>query len=77
LFVSAGKDHSTAIRLDNTLWSWGLNTRGQLGDGTTTNRTSMVQVTGYWNGVAAGASHTVAISDGNALYIWGDDNYGQ
>jgi len=78
LAVSAGKDFTVGVRIDNTLWAWGLNTKGQLGLSDTTNRNSPVQVgLGYWNNVIAGASHTVGIADNNTIFIWGDDNFGQ
>ena len=38
--VSAGGYHTLALKSDGTVWSWGLNSYGQLGDGTTTMRTS-------------------------------------
>ena len=42
--VAGGRDHSLAIRSDGTAWAFGHNTYGQLGDGTTTRRTSPVVV---------------------------------
>ena len=42
--VSAGGSHTVGIKLDSTVFSWGLNSSGQLGDSTTTNRSSPVQV---------------------------------
>lgn len=69
--VSAGMEHTVALRSDGTVWSWGGNMMGELGDGTTTNRTAPVQVVGP-NGsgvltevvaVAAGIFNTVALVD--------------
>ena len=42
--VSAGSNFAVAARTDGTLWAWGMNTNGRLGDGTTTQRISPVQV---------------------------------
>ncbi len=42
--VSAGYAHMVAIKTDGTLWTWGYNYNGQLGDGTTTDKTSPVQI---------------------------------
>ncbi|KJR41726.1 hypothetical protein MCHI_002378 [Candidatus Magnetoovum chiemensis] len=42
--VAAGSEHSLGIKTDGTLWAWGYNHYGQLGDGTTTNSTTPVQV---------------------------------
>src|SRR5438445_4093870 len=54
--VSAGDSHTVALKSDGTLWAWGFNTNGQLGDGTTTSRPSPVQtgIETNWTAVAAG-----------------------
>jgi len=44
--ISAGGDHTVALRNDGTVWAWGWNTAGEVGDGTTVQRSSPVQVTG-------------------------------
>jgi alpha-tubulin suppressor-like RCC1 family protein len=77
--VSAGGSHSLGLKSDGTIWGWGANTRGQLGDNSTTMRLNPVQAVGLSTGVAisAGASHSLAIeSDGTAL-AWGENNEGQ
>ena len=57
--VSAGKMHIVAIKADGTLWAWGNNTLGQLGDSTTVTRSSITQIsTSSWSAVSAGGSHT-------------------
>ena len=52
-----------AIKTDGTLWSWGYNNKGQLGDGTTINKSSPVQVGALttWSSVSAGRLHSLAI----------------
>ena len=76
--VSAGKDFTLAIKNDNTLYSWGLNTSYQLGSGTTTSRSSPVQVgTSSWALISAGATHALAIDINNLLYGWGTQTSGQ
>ena len=73
--------HSMTLGSDGNLYVWGYNNNGQLGDGTTTSRTSPISIT-LASGVTpiavmAGASYSLAIgSDGN-LYGWGDNSYGQ
>ncbi|MGW8353267.1 RCC1 domain-containing protein [Streptomyces wedmorensis] len=71
--LSAGFQHTLALRSDGTVASWGHNGNGQLGDGTTFPRTTPVQVGGLSNAVsvAAGQFHSVAaLADGSA-YSWG------
>ena len=72
-------DHTVAVRTDGTLWAWGGNNYGQLGDGTTTNRTRPEQSAPRrnWASVAAGGSHTVAIRTDGTLWAWGWNAYGQ
>lgn len=65
--VSCGNMHTAAIKLDGTLWTWGYNGSGRLGDGTTVSRSSPVQIvsgTDTWKVVSAGFSKTLAIHDG-------------
>ena len=61
------------------MWCWGLNTNGRLGDGTTTQRTSPVQVgvATTWALVSAGTSHTCATSVDGTLWCWGHNTSGQ
>jgi len=76
--VAAGNNFTLAIRNDNTLYSWGLNTSYQLGDGTTTSRNNPGQVgTSSWSLISAGGSHALAIDANNKLYGWGTQTFGQ
>ena len=76
--VSAGNNYTLAIKNDNTLYSWGLNTSYQLGSGTTSYRSSPVQVgTSSWLQISAGATHALAIDINNLLYGWGTQASGQ
>jgi hypothetical protein len=63
--VSCGNGHTAAIKTDGSIWCWGDNTYGQLGDGTTTKRSSPVQVSGSqgwtWKQVMCGGQHTNAL----------------
>jgi alpha-tubulin suppressor-like RCC1 family protein len=62
--VSAGNIHSLGVRTNGTAWAWGRNNSGQLGDNTTTDRSSPVSVIGGftdWCSVSSGDSHSIAI----------------
>ncbi|MDR1189648.1 MAG: LPXTG cell wall anchor domain-containing protein [Bifidobacteriaceae bacterium] len=77
--VSAGGSHSLAVTNAGQVYAWGANGSGQLGDGTTTNRSTPVLVPGLSDVamVAAGASHSLAVTNGGQVYSWGDNASGQ
>jgi alpha-tubulin suppressor-like RCC1 family protein len=77
--AAAGGYHTVEILEDGTLWGWGYNGSGQLGDGTTTNRTSPTQIGSAtnWSSVAAGDYHTIGIMSDGTLWGWGYNLYGQ
>jgi alpha-tubulin suppressor-like RCC1 family protein len=77
--VDAGSSHSCGTRLNHGLWCWGLNSSGQLGDGTSATHYKPDQVgTGlFWASVSAGGSHTCAKRLDNSLWCWGYNAYGQ
>jgi len=77
--ASAGRDHTVAVRSDGTLWAWGNNGHGRLGDGTGTHRRTPVRIgmATNWVSVAAGEAHTVAIRADGSLWAWGRNSYGQ
>ncbi len=79
--VSAGGGHSLALTSTGAVYSWGFNNNGQLGDGTTTQRTSPVLV-GLPGGVvatavSAGNSHSLTLTSTGAVYAWGLNGNGQ
>ena len=78
--VSGGAFHTTAIKTDGTLWTWGYNNNGQLGDNTRVNKSSPVQtISGgtNWKLVSSGYYHTTAIKTDGTLWLWGYNSYGQ
>ena len=76
--VGAGSLHNCAIQTDRTLWCWGNNADGQLGDGTTHMRVNPTQVLGAdWASVSAGLYHTCATKTDGSLWCWGDNSNGQ
>lgn len=77
--IAAGSNHNLALRSDGTVWSWGLDTSGQLGDGKTTNLKVATQVPGLSGvvAVAAGASHSLALKNDGTVWSWGLNTSGQ
>jgi len=77
--VAAGNSHSIGLKGDGTVWTWGWNVWGQLGDGTTTNRTTPMQINGLSGvrAIAGGNSHTIALKDDGTVWTWGYNLYGQ
>jgi hypothetical protein len=77
--IAAGGFHSLALKGDGTVWAWGYNRDGQLGDGTTTNRTTPVQVSGLSGvtAIAAGTHHSLALKGDGTVWAWGGNWYGQ
>jgi len=77
--ISLGYHHALVLRGDGTVWSWGRNVEGQLGDGTFTGRSTAVQVTGLsdivW--IEAGEYHSLALDKDGVLYAWGRNTYGR
>jgi hypothetical protein len=68
-----------ALKSDGTVWCWGLNSNGQLGDGTKTDRNIPVQVSGLTGitAIAAGFNHSLALKSDGTVWAWGDNTYGQ
>jgi alpha-tubulin suppressor-like RCC1 family protein len=78
--VSCGLAYTAAVKTDGTLWLWGANAQGQLGNNTAIGRSSPVQtVSGgtNWKSVSCGADFTAAIKTDGTLWLWGYNNYGQ
>ena len=77
--VAAGTYHSLALRADGTVWAWGWNVFGQLGDGTTVDRWQPVQVAGLTGvtEISAGVGHSLARTADGAVWSWGYNGFGQ
>ncbi|MFH1434314.1 MAG: hypothetical protein ABIJ56_01235 [Pseudomonadota bacterium] len=79
--VSCGMHHNCALLDTGAIQCWGWNSQGQLGDGTTTNRTVAVSVTGLGSEAAQVScshyQHTCAVLTGGAAKCWGWNNLGQ
>jgi alpha-tubulin suppressor-like RCC1 family protein len=78
--ISAKLNHTLAIDKNGTVWAWGNNFSGQLGDNSTTSRLTPISVLGATKTfcqISAGTSHTVAIDKNGQVWGWGSNNYGQ
>jgi alpha-tubulin suppressor-like RCC1 family protein len=83
--ISAGKDASLATENDGvtaltSVWAWGANYYGQLGDGTTVRHATPERVTGvpaYVAGVSAGGAFSAALGTDGSVWTWGDNEDGQ
>jgi alpha-tubulin suppressor-like RCC1 family protein len=78
--VAAGNHFSLTLRYtDQTVWAWGLNSSGQLGNGTTTDSVTCVNVSvlASATAIAAGYDHAVALQSDGTAWTWGDNSNGQ
>ena len=71
--------HTIYVKDDGTVWAWGNNNNGQLGDGSATSKNTPVQVSGLYSmtAVAAGSGHTVALKNDGTVWAWGNNSTGQ
>jgi alpha-tubulin suppressor-like RCC1 family protein len=69
----SGREHTVAIRTDGSLWAWGNNEYGQLGDGTTTNRNipTRIGTATNWISIVVSLYRTFAIRTDGSLWAWG------
>ncbi|UVI32926.1 RCC1 domain-containing protein [Paenibacillus spongiae] len=77
--VSAGDNHSVYLKNDGTVWTWGENNFGQLGNGTTADSSPPVQVTGLCDAIAvsAGLANAAALKSDGTVWMWGNNAFGQ
>ncbi len=77
--LRASEKFSMAVRNDGTVWAWGQNTNGQLGNGNTTNQSSPVQAASLTNvtGIATGWYHSLAVKNDGTVWAWGYNGYGE
>ena len=82
--VTTGVSHSLALKSDGTVWAWGKNDYGQLGEGTTTDRNAPVQVKGIGGSgyltdivdIEAGKFHSIALKSDGTVVAWGNNSAG-
>ncbi|HEY9162740.1 MAG TPA: PKD domain-containing protein [Desulfomonilia bacterium] len=77
--ISGGMNFTMAIKSNGTLWGWGTNGSGQLGDGTTVSKAFPTQIgtDTDWVSIACGYQHTLAIKSNGTLWAWGLNDHGQ
>ena len=77
--IAAGESFSAAISTNGTLWAWGYNINGQLGQNNTTVMSSPVQVGALttWAMVDTGGASTMAVRTDGTLWTWGSNSLGQ
>jgi alpha-tubulin suppressor-like RCC1 family protein len=78
--VSTFYNHSLGLRTNGTAWSWGFNLAGQLGDNSTTNKSSPVSVVGGftdWCQVSAGRIHSLGVRTNGTAWAWGGNTSGR
>lgn len=77
--VAAGSDHGLALTSDGSVWAWGHNDLGQLGEGDTTNSAIPLKVTGLTGvtQIAGGSDFSLALTSDGSVWAWGSDYDGQ
>jgi alpha-tubulin suppressor-like RCC1 family protein/pimeloyl-ACP methyl ester carboxylesterase len=75
--LAAGEYHSVAIKSDGSLWSWGWNLFGQLGDNTTVSSHQPNPIAAGYVSVATGGRYSVALKADGSLWAWGSNAFGQ
>ncbi|MBZ5734916.1 hypothetical protein K8Z61_10450 [Nocardioides sp. TRM66260-LWL] len=79
--IAAGRLHSLALASDGTVYAWGANASGQLGNGTNQNSNVAIAVTGLTGktiaSIAAGKEHSLALASDGTVYAWGANGSGQ
>jgi alpha-tubulin suppressor-like RCC1 family protein len=77
--LATGWYHSLALLNDGTVWAWGYNASGQLGDGSTVDRSAPVRVQGLSGiiAISAGTYHSAALRSDGTVWTWGNNYYGQ
>ncbi len=78
-FISCGASHTIALKNNGTLWAWGSNTSGQLGNGNNMNSNVPIQIgtDSDWAIISAGDEYNLAIKTNGTLWAWGRNDNSQ
>ncbi len=76
--IATGQWFSMGLKSNGTLWTWGYNTQGQLGDGTTSHKIVPTQIglDDKWVSIASGASRSFGLKVDGTLWSWGFNGFG-
>ena len=75
--ISLGDNHSGAINEDGSLWMWGSNSFGELGDGTNKDRNTPVKVIENAKAISLGSQYSGLIKEDGSLWMWGHNGIGE
>lgn len=77
--VSAGEEHTAAIRSDGSLWTWGSNEWGQLGNGNylDSGLPQRIGTDTNWKAISCGRNHVIALKTNGTIWAWGANDYKQ
>lgn len=77
--IAAGGEYVLALKNNGTLWAWGYNFNGQLGNNSTTTITAPTQIgtDTTWMSISTGNQHSVALKKDSTLWTWGNNQHGQ
>ena len=76
-FVSLGSSYSAFIKTNGSLWMWGLNDYGKVGDGSYSDRHTPVKIMDDVQSVSLSDDRSAAIKTDGSLWMWGKNDYGQ
>lgn len=77
--ISAGSTHALALKSDGTVWAWGSNFNGELGNGTTNNLYVPTKISSLTNvkAISAGMFYSLALKTDGTVWAWGGNDNGQ
>lgn len=77
--ISAGAEFVIALKNNGTLWAWGYNSDGQLGNGSTSTLETPTQIgsDSNWIAISTGHQHSIGLKSDSTLWTWGSNQHGQ